>query len=113
MSECGKALGVNFDERVVSERKNRAAACDNNLLKSIFYLVLCLGVFLWASALFSYNNFLFILLLFVFVFCVLLAVNYPSFECTLTNNTCKDTRVGGRAVYVLVFPSSSFLRLEK
>ena len=71
MSECGKALGVNFDERVVSEKKNRAAACDNNLLKSIFYLVLCLGVFLWASALFSYNSFLFIFLFvdFLFVLC--------------------------------------------
>ena len=53
----------------MSERKGRAAACSYKGLKNIFYFVLCLGVFLWAFALFSYNSFLFIFFLSVFFCC--------------------------------------------
>ena len=63
----------------MSERKGRAAACSYKGLINIFYFVLCLGVFLWAFALFSYNSFLFGFFVVLFVW----AVTYPSFSCPL------------------------------
>ena len=43
---------------------------DDKTLEDIFYLVLCLGMFLWAAALFSYNTFLLIFFLLIFLlFC--------------------------------------------
>ena len=51
---------------MVSKRENRASACDDKTLKDIFYLVLYLGMFLWAAALFSFNSFLLIFFLLVF-----------------------------------------------
>ena len=57
-TNAGKLFGFANDRKMMSKGKVRASACDDKTLKDIFYLVLCLGMFLQAAALFSYNSFL-------------------------------------------------------